>query len=623
MKEARKLLRKAGLPLYRLVIAFSLIKEYVLIPLMSLIWKFVLMTTPDGFISNANLSKTLIRSPWIVLFGILLLATFLLFSMWQVSATVLGVAYAYEGKTPRVRDLLIISIKDVRKGLKPKNVMLVLYIAIILPFTNVFQASNAIGAFVIPEYIQDYIDASFSLTALYFVAGVAALYIALRWLYVLPSFFLKRHDFFIANKESLVITKKKNLKNCFFVTLYGFLETIRLAFLPYIIVVLICSVVYLLVIEVPYAKELFVPVALKGATEVLEKVCGVMVYLSVICFIVQGYYGFCKENDTLKDIHLPEITKEAKTHKLDSFNHVFATLLGTCGIALLYLIVVWCAQIVPDKVEELLYKPIIVAHKGYSSRAPENTMDSFELADKAEVADFMELDVWSSKDGIPVVIHNESVKAATGLKGNIYDYTYEELCNIPAPYAMDINKFPEAKIPSLEEVISTYADSKPLIIEIKGYKIDEKLPEKIVELMEKYDCTETSMIHSSNYAALKAVKMCNPNIRCGLIQALVTGECYDLPYADFYSVEHTFVTSKMIREVHKRGKKLFVWTVNYSESIDSLNSKDVDGFITDYPDKIANAVSNELEHFDLFKESVPIESTDMFSAQSEFEAGNY
>ena len=82
----------------------------------------------------------------------------------------------------------------------------------------------------------------------------------------------------------------------------------------------------------------------------------------------------------------------------------------------------------------------------------------------------------------------------------------------------------------------------------------------IVALMEKYNCTETSMIHSGDYVALKAVKLCNPDIECGLIQAIVTGNCYDLPYADFLSVEHSFVTEKMIDQLHFRGKKIYVWT---------------------------------------------------------------
>lgn len=57
-------------------------------------------------------------------------------------------------------------------------------------------------------------------------------------------------------------------------------------------------------------------------------------------------------------------------------------------------------------------------------------MDAFELADQSASADFIELDVWSSKDGIPVVIHNETIMAATGKPGNVYDYTYEELQDI-------------------------------------------------------------------------------------------------------------------------------------------------------------------------------------------------
>lgn len=81
MKEARKLLNKVGLPLFCLVIAFSIVEDYVVLPVMSFIWKYTLKSTPDGFISNANLGRTLIRSPWVVLIGVVILGGFLLFTV--------------------------------------------------------------------------------------------------------------------------------------------------------------------------------------------------------------------------------------------------------------------------------------------------------------------------------------------------------------------------------------------------------------------------------------------------------------------------------------------------------------------------------------------------------------
>lgn len=623
MKEARRLLNKAGLSLFFLVIVFSIVKEYAVFPLMSFLWKITLMTTPDGFISNANLGRTLIRSPWIVLIGIIILGGFLLFSMWQVAATVYGVAYVYEGKKIRARDILVISAKELVNGTKLRNSMMVVYIAIILPFTDLFQASEMFGAFVIPEYIQDFIYSKFYLHVLHFSLFWIAVYYAVRMIYALPAFFVKEHDFSQAGKESFLLTKKKTIKTGFRVALYNMIESIRLAILPYAFVIIVCCAVYACVSDMPYSIEIFASLPLAMARSFLKTFCGVMVYLSTMCFVVQEYLRLCKENGTYEKVRLPELHKESKMNISGRITDIAVTFLGTAGIIIIYLMAVWIVSIEPEFLEEIVDHPAVVAHKGYSSKAPENTMDAFELADKTLKTDFIELDVWSTKDGVPVVIHNETITAATGKAGNIYDYTYEELQEIPAPYAMDPALFPDARIPSLEEVISTYAKTTPLIIEIKGYHKDEQLPAKIVALMEKYNISETSMIHSGNYGALKAVKEINPDIKCGLIQAIVTGNSYDLPYADFLSVEHSFVTSQMVDQLHKRDKEIYVWTVNYKTSIDALRSYTVDGFITDYPDDIASSVRSDLELQDVFIDSIQTDGEDAIAAQKEFDNGDY
>lgn len=621
MKKARALLNKAGLPIYLTVILFSIVKLLIIQPVMGLIWRFSLMTTPEGYISNANIGITLLKSPWIVVIGIILLGIYILFSMWQISATVLGVGYAYKNQSPKVLELLAVSVKDVLHGTRAKNIMLVVYTVIILPFTNSFQASEMIGTFVVPEYIRDFIDSNTFLVITYFVIFILASYLALRWLYLIPAFFLKSRDFKTASEESFAYSEKKTIKNFVRLLIYVFIEFVRLAILPLVIFVILGVAAYLCVYRQQYALELTNLIIIKMSRAFYEIICSVMIYLSTMCFVVEEYIDCCEKADNVDDIVLPELKREGRFHMSGQLIQISASLLSGVFIAATYLLIVFAVNMDPEIMNDLIYDPLVIAHKGYSSKAPENTMNAFKLADETDSVDYIELDVWSSKDGVPVVLHNESIKAATGLAGNIYDYTYEELQNIPAPYAMDKEKFKDARIPSLEEVIQEYSESTPLIIEIKGYKKDDQLPAKIVALMEKYNCTETSMIHSGNYAALKAVKECNPDIRCGLIQAIVTGNSYDLPYADFLSVEHTFINQTMIDQLHLRGKEVYAWTVNYSESVNALRSMEVDGFITDYPDDVANEVKSDLEIKDML-EAQMIDEPDSLS-ESDYEAGDY
>ena len=93
----------------------------------------------------------------------------------------------------------------------------------------------------------------------------------------------------------------------------------------------------------------------------------------------------------------------------------------------------------------------IFAHRGASGYAPENTLEAFALAQQ-QGADGIELDVQLSKDGVPVVFHDESLKRVSGHAGMIKDFTLEELKRIPV--SNGFAQYPEARIPTLEEALN-------------------------------------------------------------------------------------------------------------------------------------------------------------------------
>lgn len=619
MKEGRALYRKTGSRLYLFMVAFTVFKSYVMIPVMSKIWGLTLKTTPDGFVSNANLLRSLVRAPWIIPIGILLVFVYALVSMWQVIATVYGIAFIDNDKLFKIPDLFRLSGKELWHAVKPRNWMMLVYALIIVPLADPFQSSSVFGAFVMPEYISDFIESKMVLHLLYVILLLVVGYFALRWFYLVPSFVLKDHDFKCASDESFKLTQKKFIKNGIKISIYNLIELIRLVIIPAVLVGIASFICFGISYELPIAGDLFYQMWNSVGLDTVKNITGTFVYISVMCYLYKSYFAKLDELAMDSSVTLPELKKEKAKIMPAIVTQVTWSLIGALLFTVYYLAAIWLANYDMNTFEELFGTTKIIAHKGYSSEAPENTVPAFELADGCDNADFIELDVWNSKDGIPVVVHNESIAAATGIDKAVYEYTYEELQQIPAPYSMSEEDFPTARIPSLEEVIAQYADTTPILIEIKGYKQDNTLAKNIVDLMEKYNCTETSMIHSGDYESLKAVKELNPDIQCGLIMAVITGDCYDLPYADFFSVEHTFVTNNMISEVHKRGKKLFVWTVNYDDSAKKMRCINADALITDYPDKIAEYVTNRT----LTSDIEAMFDTDMLDSESTFESGDY
>lgn len=590
--QARKLFKKAGWSLFIFMILSSIVQEVFLFNITGYIWKLTLLSTPDGYISNANFMNTLIHCPWIIPVAAVIVILFAGISMWQVTAVIMGVASIYEDRRITVFELLRKSLIKVIKSFRPYNWSILLYSLLIVPYANIYQTSRVINAYVIPEYIQDFINSKISLMLVSVVLTVVSTYMALRWFYVLPSFILKRSNFIEARKESNELTRKGLLNNGIRLAIYNLIENIRLMFIPLLMIVTTIVILLISTEDMVYSYDLVNQIGINMGVELIKSTVGSLVYISTMCYLFLMYVYKLKEAGKDTSFNLPEIRKQAKAHNsVMGIELIFGALISVF-IGLLTFVTIYAAQISDSVVLQLFARTEIVAHKGYSSKAPENTMIAFDMAMECNDVDMIELDVWNSKDGIPVVIHNESIFEATGIKGNVYDFTYEELCDFSAPYAMDKEEFKDARIPSLEEVLKKYANVKPILIEIKGYQKDSTLVKKIVELMKEYDTFGNCFIHSGDYSALKAVKEIDPDIKCGLIQAVVTGDCYDLPYIDFISVEHTFINGDMVDKLHLKGKQIYVWTVNYESSAKELKMMGVDGIITDYPVEIAEYVAS-------------------------------
>ncbi len=163
----------------------------------------------------------------------------------------------------------------------------------------------------------------------------------------------------------------------------------------------------------------------------------------------------------------------------------------------------------------------IIAHRGYSGRYPENTLISFQKAIDNN-AQYIELDVQYSKDEKIAVIHDFTLERTTNGKGNVSDFTLEELKKLSAGYLEKFgNKFINEKIPSLEEVIELSKDKVQLLIEIKrrdNFKnYNDDLEKKIIDIIKSFQIENDVMIVSFNLLSLGKIKNLEPDINIGCL----------------------------------------------------------------------------------------------------------
>nr|WP_281378788.1 glycerophosphodiester phosphodiesterase family protein [Paenibacillus phyllosphaerae] len=237
----------------------------------------------------------------------------------------------------------------------------------------------------------------------------------------------------------------------------------------------------------------------------------------------------------------------------------------------------------------------IVAHRGASAYAPENTMAAFELAAEMQ-ADYIELDVHMSKDGELVVIHDEALARTTDGEGLVKDHTWEELRQLDAGGKFD-PVYRGEPIPLLREVLARYAGRIGILIELKSPAQYPGLEEKLAELIEETvqgqpsDSSATPiMVQSFDLGSIQRLAKRLPDIpRAALIgtgdQPLLTDtQLSDIAaYADYINYNYEFLDWELVDRIHAYDRKVMAWTLRDSQDSERISRIGVDGIITDYP----------------------------------------
>lgn len=235
----------------------------------------------------------------------------------------------------------------------------------------------------------------------------------------------------------------------------------------------------------------------------------------------------------------------------------------------------------------------IIAHRGASYDAPENTLASLRLGWEQK-ADSNELDVYLSKDGQIVLLHDATTKRTAGKDKPVVEQTVDELRALDAGSWKDA-KWAGEKIPTLAEALQVLPEGKRFFIEIKcGPEI---LPElkRVLDASEKK--AEQLVIICFKYDVVKQAKQLFPDIQVYWLASAgadkKTGKVPTLEEliskAKAAGVEGLNLNFKFpidaafVSQVHSAGLKLYVWTVNDADVARKLTDAGVDGITTDRP----------------------------------------
>jgi len=246
----------------------------------------------------------------------------------------------------------------------------------------------------------------------------------------------------------------------------------------------------------------------------------------------------------------------------------------------------------------------IIAHRGASAAAPENTLSAFSKAVRMG-ADILELDVRQTKDSQLVIMHDEDVDRTTNGSGNIRDFSLDELRRLDAGSWFD-PKFADERIPTLAQVFDSIPRPFTFLVEIKeGSGSSSGIESRVVNLVRERKIENRVILKSFDDAILDSLRRIAPEIP--RLKIIVTqfsflniiiehGVNFGTIFDDSvqYLQHHWFGLSKdFVNEAHERGYGIFVWDVNDIERMKEFVLMGVDGIETDYPDLLASVIANK------------------------------
>ncbi|MBV2154595.1 glycerophosphodiester phosphodiesterase [Kitasatospora sp. SUK 42] len=219
--------------------------------------------------------------------------------------------------------------------------------------------------------------------------------------------------------------------------------------------------------------------------------------------------------------------------------------------------------------------PVVIGHRGAPRNAPENTMASFEAA-LGEGADWLETDVQTTRDGVPVLMHDPTVDRTTDGRGAVADLTAAQV----AALRVTVGPGPAEPVPTLEQLLDRLSGSSAtLLMEIKWQR-----PEDVARIARIAASSSAHVVlYSFSAEHLRQAHAVAPALPVVLIQSgAIADSPGDLKLSGI-ALAADLASAARIAAERRAGREVYVWTLDDEESWQLMSARGADGLITDTP----------------------------------------
>lgn len=228
-------------------------------------------------------------------------------------------------------------------------------------------------------------------------------------------------------------------------------------------------------------------------------------------------------------------------------------------------------------------------HRGASAYAPENTISAMKKAIEMR-ADYVELDVQETADGVIILLHDNTLERTAGVDKYIWEMNYDDLSEYEAGAWFD-EKYKGEPIPTLQEVIEAVNGKLKLNIELKTNGYEKQLADRTVEVVKENGFADECIFTSFDFSQADRVKEIDPSLKAGYIfETLPENVDVFKSNIDVLSVYYKLVDENFMEKAGKNNKEVHVWTVNKKDEMKRLIDLGVASIITNYPDRLTSVI---------------------------------
>ena len=576
-------------PLILFEILWKLVTLLVIAPACAGLIQLAIHLAKLKYLTTSNLLQFL-RSPWTILLLAVLLLLAALYTLFEIAAVCTCFRQSRFQKVRTTLGRMVRSgLQSVLHFFRGGGPFLVLHLLVLIPLMQFSATSGIFTAMGIPDFLAYYMTKKEFLLPIYVAAIILCCLLSVRWVFSSVLFTQNQCSYRSARATSVQLVRGR-----FWQTFFSVLVWNCCYFAALLVFLCMITVVVLMVIRATGSNDLIMSQAMRILKLLIQIVLWSFSFFATPICMAHLTALLEKRCVQMPEVVLPEPVPLSRSAK--PFRRSTAVLTACCfTVAALGLNLSYVYSVFTGKANfrlALFQNPTVMAHRGLSADAPENTLYAFSDAISVG-ADFIELDVQQTRDGVLVVMHDSNLKRTTGVNKDIWDVDYADIQNLDAGSWFD-PAYANARIPTLEETLQFVDKRARLNIEIKPTKHgSDTLEQDVAELITQYQYTDACYVTSFSYGSLKKVKEANPEIRTGYLMSVAYGQFYSLKYADAFSLNKVFVTSQVVNAAHQQGKQIFAWTVNSMSEVRSLCNLHVDSIITDDPVMVQNVISRD------------------------------